>query len=317
VHALGGELSVRTLGLFVAAMVTVACSRSPEEHLVAARDAVFEHRPQTALREYRLALDAVEKDNSPAGMALRATALRGAADTYYLELRDVAKALGVYRELVAQAPEAPETVEGHVLLAEILHHHYHDLRGAIAELTAALARKPERAADLSYEVCKLYFELGDYQQCTIEAEKLMQSYPASPRVPDALFLAGQAYAMQEGMREQAERAFQALAQRYPASELAPHALFELGKLRAEGGDGPGAIKAWVAALPHHPDPKVVQAAIARTRQRIAQTTPSGLGQAAAFAKGELAPHHPRQNQAKTSVEAAGGTAAEAAKEHGD
>ena len=302
--------------LFLAALVLLAgCSRSAEEHLVLARDAVFVHRPQTALREYRLALDAVEKDTSPAGSALRAAALRGAGDTYYLELRDVAKAVGVYRELLAQAPESPEALEAHVFLADILHHNYRDLRGSIAELTAAVARKPARAPDLAYEVCKLYFELGDYQQCTIESEKLVQTYPASPRVPDALFLAGQAYAMQ-GMRTQAEQAFQALAERFPASELAPHALFELGKQRAEGGDAPGAIKAWVAALPRHPDPKLVQAAIAHTRERIAQTTPP-LGQAAAFAKGEVTPHRPRENQAKTSVEAAGGTAAEAAKEHGD
>jgi tetratricopeptide (TPR) repeat protein len=309
---------MRPLWLLLSSLVALACgcSRSPAEHLVSARDAVFDHRPQTALREYRLALDAVDKDNSPAGFALRAAALRGAADTYYLELRDVAKAVGVYRELVAQVPEAPETLEAHVLLADILHQHYHDLRGAIAELTAALSRKPPHAEDLAYEVCKLYFELGDYQQCTIESEKLVQAYPASPRVPDALFLAGQAYAMQEGMREQAERDFQAVAERYPSSELAPHALFELGKLRAEGGDAPGAINAWVAALPRHPDPKLVQSAIARTRERIAQTTPSAMGQAAAFAKGEPAPHR-RVNQAKTSVEAVGGTAAEAAKEHGD
>jgi tetratricopeptide (TPR) repeat protein len=306
----------RLLLLAALALSAVGCSRSAEEHLVLARDAVFLHRPQTALREYRLALDAVEKDSSPAGLALRAAALRGAADTYYLELRDVAKAVGVYRELVVQAPESPEALEAHVLLADILHHNYHDLRGAIAELTAAVARKPARAPDLAYEVCKLYFELGDYQQCTIESEKLVQTYPSSPRVPDALFLAGQAYAMQ-GMREQAERAFQALAERFPASELAPHALFELGKQRAEGGDAPGAIKAWVEALPRHPDPKLVQSAIAHTRQRIAQTTPAGLGQAAAFAKGEVTGHRARDNQAKTSVEAAGGTAAEAAKEHGD
>jgi tetratricopeptide (TPR) repeat protein len=296
--------------------LSAGCSRSAEEHLVLARDAVYAKRPQTALREYRLALDAVEKDTSPSGLALRASALRGAADTYYFELRDVAKAVGVYRELLAQAPEAPEALEAHVFLADILHHNYHDLRGAIAELTAALARKPARSPDLAYEVCKLYFELGDYQQCTIESEKLVQAYPASPRVPDALFLAGQAYAMQDGMREQASGAFQAVAERYPLSELAPHALFELGKLRAEGGDAPGAIKAWVAALPRHPDPKLVQAAIAHARARIAQTTPSSLGQAAAFSKDEVA-RKPRQNQAKTSVEAAGGTAAEAAKEHGD
>jgi tetratricopeptide (TPR) repeat protein len=304
--------------LLVAALGLVAgCSRSAEEHLVLARDAVYVHRPQTALREYRLALDAVDKDNSPSGQALRAAALRGAADTYYLELRDVAKAVGVYRELLAQAPESPEALEAHVLLADILHHNYHDLRGAIAELTAAVARKPVRAPDLAYDIYKLYFKLKNYPQYTLKSEKLVQSYPTSPRVPDALFLAGQAYAMQDGMRAQAERAFQSVAERFPTSELAPHALFELGKQRAEGGDAPGAIKAWVAALPHHPDPKLVQAAIAHTRERIAQTTPSGLGQAAAFAKGEGPPHKARENQAKTSVEAAGGTAAEAAKEHGD
>jgi tetratricopeptide (TPR) repeat protein len=308
---------VRVLWLAIGVVLAAGCSRSPEQHLVSARDAVFAHRPQTALREYRLALDAVEQDRSPEGLALRAAALRGAADTYYLELRDPAKAVGVYRELVAQVPEAPEAVEAHVLLAQILHQQYHDLRGAIAELTAAMARKPARAPDLAYEVSKLYFELGDYQQCTIEAEKLVQTFPGSPRVPDALFLAGQAYAMREGMREQAERAFSAVAERYPGGELAPHALFELGKLRAEGGDSPGAIKAWVAALPRHPDPKVVQAAIARARERIARTTPAGMGQSAAFAKGEVTPRRARVNQAKTSVEAAGGTADEAAKEHGD
>jgi tetratricopeptide (TPR) repeat protein len=317
VHAQSGELSMRGLFWCALAVLGAGCSRSAEEHLVLARDAVYVHRPQTALREYRLALDALEKDNSPAGQALRATALRGAADTYYLELRDVAKAVGVYRELLAQAPESPEALEAHLLLADILHHNYHDLRGAIAELTAAIARKPPNAPDLAYEVCKLYFELGDYAQCTVESEKLVQAYPTSARVPDALFLAGQADAMQDGMRAQAERAFQSVAERFPSSELAPHALFELGKLRAEGGDAPGAINAWVAALPRHPDPKLVQAAIARTRERIAQTTPAGLGQAAAFAKGEVTPHKSRVNQAKTSVEAAGGTAAEAAKEHGD
>jgi tetratricopeptide (TPR) repeat protein len=302
--------------LVVLVLAAAGCNRSAEEHLVLARDAVFVHRPQTALREYRLALDAVGSDTSASGQALRAEALKGAADTYYLELRDVAKAVGVYRELLVQSPESAEALDAHVRLADILHHNYHDLRGAIAELTAAVARKPARAPDLAYEVCKLYFELADYQQCTIESEKLVQAYPSSPRVPDALFLAGQAYAMQ-GMRPQAERAFQAVAERFPASELSPHALYELGKLRAEGGDAPGAINAWVAALPHHPDPKLVQAAIAHTRQRIAQTTPAGLGQAAAFAKGGAAPHRARENQAKTSIEAAGGTAAEAAKEHGD
>ena len=77
---------------------------------------------------------------------------------------------------------------------------------------------------------------------------------------------------------------------------------------------PGAIQAWVQALERHPDPAVVQAAIARTRQRIAQTTPRGMGAREAFQR----PDQPRRVvQARTSLEAAGGTAEQAAREHGD
>jgi hypothetical protein len=93
----------------------------------------------------------------------------------------------------------------------------------------------------------------------------------------------------------------------------PHALFELGKLRGDAGDDAGAIQAWVQALERHPDPQVVQSAIARTRKRIAATTPRGMGQREAFQRPE--PH--RVVQARTSLEAAGGTAEQAAREHGD
>ena len=260
----------------VALLVALSgCSRSGSEHIVRARELVYARKPQAALREYRSALDAVEKSDGPEALRIRAQALRGAADVYWLELHDVPKAVSVYRELVAQAPDAPETAEGHVLLAGILEAHYRDLRGAISELTAALAREPPAASDLRYHVAKLYFELGDYQQSELEARTLIE--------------------------------------KFPASELVPHALFELGKLRGEAGDDAGAIQAWVQALERHPDPQVVQSAIARTRKRIAETTPRGVGAHEAFQRAEV---H-RIVQARTSLEAAGGSAEQAAREHGD
>jgi len=252
-----------------------ACSRSGPEHLARARELVYSRKPQAALREYRSALDAVEKSEGLEAARIRAQALRGAADVYWLELHDVPKAVSVYRELVAQMPDAPETAEGHVVLAGILESHYRDLRGAISELTAALARDPPTAPDLRYHVAKLYFELGDYQQSELEARTLID--------------------------------------KFPTSELVPHALFELGKLRGETGDDAGAIQAWVQALERHPDPQVVQSAIARTRKRIAETTPRGTGAREAFQRPEV---H-RVVQARTSLEAVGGTAEQAAREHGD
>lgn len=309
-RTLHGALSASVLVLLFAG----GCRRSATEHLVRARDLVYARQPQAALREYRQALDVVEKAEGPEASRIRASALRGAADVYWLELRDVPKAVSVYKELVAQVPDAPESAEAHVILAGILETHYRDLRGAISELTAALGRNPPQAPDLRYHVAKLYFELSDYQQAEIEARAVTTQFPTSPLADDAWMLIGQSLSMREGMRAEATRAFTTVVERFPKSELVPHALFEIGKLRSEGGDDAGAIQAWVQALERHPDPAVVQAAIARTRQRIAQTTPRGMGAREAFQR----PDQPRRVvQARTSLEAAGGTAEQAAKEHGD
>jgi TolA-binding protein len=162
-------------------------------------------------------------------------------------------------------------------------------------------------------VAKLYFELGDYQQAELEARTLIQKFPASPLVDDGWMLVGQSLSMRDGMHGEAMTAYSTLVERFPTSELVPHALFELGKLRGESGDDAGAIQVWVQALERHPDPQVVQSAIARTRKRIAQTTPRAMGQRAAFQR----PEPLRVSQARTSLEAAGGTAEQAAREHGD
>ena len=83
---------VRLLAVAVLAALA-ACSRSGPEHLVRARELVYSRKPQAALREYRSALDAVEKSEGPEAARIRAQALRGAADVYWLELHDVPKAV--------------------------------------------------------------------------------------------------------------------------------------------------------------------------------------------------------------------------------
>lgn len=288
------------------------CKKRPQDHLQDARMAIFEKDPSRALKEYRLALDVLEQDDSPEAQVMRARALKGAADVYYLELRDVRQAIAVYKELVAQCPESPEALEAHITLADLLRNRVHDLRGAISELTAALARNPPQGAELSYQVAGIYFELGDYQQCDLEAQKVISRFETSNYVDDAMFLRGQALAMQDHTKLEAQKVFEELAHRFPDSELAPHALYELGKLKAEAGENEQAIAIWVQALKNHPDPNVVQASIARVRARIANTTPMGKpgDHAAAF------DHLKQQPPPKNSLEAAGASAEEAAHEVG-
>jgi len=308
----------RRLRVWLALLVGISltgCNKTPEDHLRLAHDAIFDKNPHRALEEYRHALDLLERSGSTQAPGLRARALLGAADVYYLELRDPPRAVEIYRELIQSFPDAPETLTARLQLAQILRVHYRDLRGAISELAAAIAQNPPQSAELKYEVAKLYFELSDFQQCELEADAVVQKYGASAYVERALFLKAQALEMVEGKHAEATCAFQDLIDRFPHSELQPHALFEIGKMRAEAGELESAIEIWVRALKNHPDPEVVQSAISRLRKRIEATTPARVGLAALKerqqAKGLLRP------APRTSIEAAGGSAEEAARDRGE
>jgi tetratricopeptide (TPR) repeat protein len=285
------------------------------DHLQRARDAIFEKRPDEAIVEYRKAFDALRLDSSPEALVLRARALKGAADVYWLEQRKVKEAVGVYRELITQCPESPEALEGRIILSELLRVHYRDLRGSIDQLTEALKRNPPQGAELQYQVAKLYFELGDYQQCELEARKLGERFATSPLVDDAAFLQAQAISMMEGKRQEASKAFADVRTRFPDSDLAPRALFEMGKLKAEAGDPEKAIELWVETLKTHPEPHIVQDYIARARRRLANTTPEAIGERAmAFDRSGQARATPPP---RSSIEAVGGSAEEARRDHGD
>lgn len=313
---------MRRLVLALALVLAPGCRReSATDHMQLARDAIFEKRPDEALVEYRKALDALRMDDSPQAAVIKARALKGAADVYWLELRKVKEAVSVYKELIAQCPESPEAQEARVVVAELLRAHFRDLRGAIDQLTAALARNPPQGAELQYQVAKLYFELQDYQQCVLESRKLAERFATSAFVDDATYLQAQALHMQSvqaqpgspevlRFRQEASRTYADLIARFPDSELAPHATFEMGKLKAESGDNEKAIEIWVQALKNHPDPSLVQDAISRARRRIAATTPDGVDRKSAF------DHNIRKNH-RTSIEAVGGTAEEEARDHGD
>lgn len=293
-------------------------------HLERARAALFEQKADVALSEYKLALDRLERDGSPEALVYKARALRGAADTYYFHLRDYRHAMEVYRELITLCPEAPETLEGRVHLASLLRDEFRDLRGAIAELTAALARNPPQSAELSYQVAEMYFELQDYEQCEIEARNVAQKFETSAFVDDALFLRAQALSMMEDKKLDAQRALSDLIERFPDSELKPHALFELGRLKADRGESERAIELWVEALKKHPDPAIVQANIARVRMRLRATTPKSVGDAVSAFDWDKYPVYEHgggeggtvaaRPPPKTSIEAVGGSPEEAERE---
>jgi hypothetical protein len=286
-----------------------------------ARAALFAQKPDVALAEYKAALDLLDRDTSPQANLYRARALRGAADLYAYQLNDSRRAVEVYRELITLCPEAPETLEGRLHLAELLWHDFRDLRGAIAEYTSALARNPPQSAELSFTVARLYFELQDYSQCELEAGKVVQKFETSPYVDDALYLRGQALAMMDGRKPEAQRVLNELLERFPDSDLRPHALVELGRLKADT-EPEKAIELWIAALKTHPTPLAVQQQIALVRGRMRATTPRQVGDAVSAFDWDKYPVYEGGGGEggagrvlpKTSAEAVGGTADEAKRE---
>lgn len=314
---------MRVALISLAALTLCACQKDDAPaHLEKARAALFEEKPDVALAEFKVALDRLDRDTAPQANLYRARALRGAADLYAFELKDPARATEVYRELITVCPEAPETLEGRIHLAELLWHQFRDLRGAIAEYTAALARNPPQSAELSFTVAKLYFELQDYEQCELEANKVVQKYETSVFVDDALYLRGQALSMMEGRRPEAQRVFNELLERFPDSELRAHALVELGRIKADAGEPEAAIELWIEALKTHPTPTAVQQQISLVRGRMRDTTPAKVGDAVSAFDWDKYPVHENHAgegraipPAKTSAEAVGGTAEEAKREN--
>lgn len=302
--------------LVLLALALCACRKADvRSSLEKARDAVYTHKPNEALRWYHTALEGLERDETPESQVFRARALRGAGDVYYLELKDYRHAVEAYRELIQLCPEAPETLGGRVHLADLLRREFRDLRGAIAVLNDALARNPPQSAELAYQVAGLYFELGDYRQCELEANKVANKYETSAFVDDAMMLKAQAVAMMEGRRAEALRFYQELVDKFPESELQPHALFEIGKLTADTGETEKAIEIWVQCLKRHPQPQVVQEVIAVTRRQLRTATPVAIGDAMkAFDRDVPGAFQGPHRMPKSSIEAVGGTEAEAAAE---
>jgi tetratricopeptide (TPR) repeat protein len=243
-----------------------------------AERALMEDNPNLALGEYRRALDQLEGVDGEEALALRARAFKGAADIYNFNLGSARSAAQVYQELIAVCPETPEAQEGRVSLANLLRFQLGEPASAIEVLSQAAARAPaEKVDELMYEVAELYCDQRDYARCEAEAGRVADSSAVSVFVQRAAYLRAQAVARDAKRNVEAQRLYGELIRRFPQAEVTPHARFELGRLKAAQGDAAGAIDEWVRALPNHPHPENVQAAITRARAGQAMSARVKLG----------------------------------------
>ncbi|MCL2013033.1 MAG: tetratricopeptide repeat protein [Cystobacterineae bacterium] len=230
-----------------------------------------------ALVHYEEALGALPEDSmrTSENCELRSRILKGTADIYYLHANNPSRAANLYAQLIRHCPHAVLAQNARILLAEIQHSHFADLPGAIASLSKVKSQSNEQAEVVALRIASLYFEGKDYPQAALESKTLAHSN--SPMAKDALLLHAQALSMSKETLSEATHAFSELVQRFPDSALAPLALFELGKLASMEGNEELAIHWWALSLKNHPNPQVVQMAIAAARERLATKTPDGIG----------------------------------------
>jgi tetratricopeptide (TPR) repeat protein len=118
-----------------------------------------------------------------------------------------------------------------------------EARAALADCHRALAIEPENR-ELLWLSAELYRELGQPQRALANLQSLMETYPVGEEPPEALFLAGLAYAAL-GRYDDAVQSYQAARERgRPDAEL----LYRLAEAQWHAGRAPQAGQAAREAL---------------------------------------------------------------------
>ncbi len=238
-----------------------------------ARDLAFRQNFQGALAQYEGVLTDLGRDESDLSKTIRVQALRGAADLCYLQLADYVKAAQLYRDLAERYPDRPETFEARAHLADILRDHFHDTRGALAQLAALVQSFPNHVDTdrYQYRAAQDYFDLRDYPQTETELSLFLSRFPGSALRADAQLLMASSMAL-EGRKTDAIAMYQQIANEHPGAD-AGRANLEIARIYEDASDFEKAETFLAKAMPDYPEPKVVSLALQRVRRRVAMRKP--------------------------------------------
>jgi tol-pal system protein YbgF len=122
---------------------------------------------------------------------------------------------------------------------------------------------PSASADQMYEASVAQLRRGSTATARTGLRQLLQSYPTSERVPDALYFLGQSFAAESP--DSAATYYRQVLERYPQSPRASAALYNLGLLAERRKDTAGAKDAYQRVIRQYPQSN--EAALARDRLR--------------------------------------------------
>ena len=120
---------------------------------------------------------------------------------------------------------------------------------------------PAASAQQMYDASLAQLRRGSAATGRAGLRELLQAYPKSELVPDALYFVGQSFSSENP--DSAAANYRKVVKEYPTSSRAPAALYGLGLLAERRGDTAGAREAYNQLLKSYP--KSDEAALARDR----------------------------------------------------
>ncbi len=154
-------------GLLALAFSTLGCNASSRQLLEQAESRWREGNYQDAVRLNQLLHD--RDPNSKYGIR----ALLNLGSIYYLNLRQLDKAIETYQKLLTERPGSAEEFEAREKLAQIYANEIGDLSQAIYEYEKILAWDGlDNKAEIHFQIASAYFKLEDYDRALRELRRI-------------------------------------------------------------------------------------------------------------------------------------------------
>lgn len=201
------------------------------------------------------------------GSAEAAEALFRRAKLQQYDQHDVRRALLTYLQLEKDYPHSQFLLAAREESAHIVKFALRDYPQAIVFYQRLIDLGQGPLDRYLYELGDCYFRLENYTQARIEFETLIEDYPHSALVADALFRKGGLLVL-ENRNSEARQIWEQLIELYPESSYRPQTEFNLAKLLEEEDRLVDALEKY-RQLTDFPRPAMLQEKIDHLEKRIA------------------------------------------------
>ena len=182
--------------------------------------------------------------------------------------QDEQRALLNYLQLEHDYPASPLVLQAREAAAQIIKYTLRDYSRAIEFYHRLLELDNGTPDRYYYEIADCYFRLKNYPQARIELETLLEQYPDSPLVAEALYRRG-GILLLEGQGEKARNNWQQLIENYSDSRFRILAELDLAKQLEEEGAFEEALQRYQQIATKKKSP-LLDEKIEHLKQRIAK-----------------------------------------------